>query len=56
MNKREKDLNKKEILNKEELFMELKHEYDSKRGLWCIDRDPQDVSIDFIRRNCFQLE
>lgn len=33
----------------------LQHEYDSTRGLWCFDRDPKDVSIEWIRKNSFQL-
>ena len=33
----------------------LQHEYDSTRGLWCIDKDPKDVDIEWIRRNAFQL-
>lgn len=33
----------------------LQHEYDSTRGLWCVDRDPKEVDIDWIRRNAFQL-
>ena len=35
---------------------ELQHDYDSTRGLWCIDRDPKDVDIEWIRKNAFQLE
>jgi hypothetical protein len=34
----------------------LQHEYDSTRGLWCIDRDPKEVDIEWIRRNAFQLK
>lgn len=33
----------------------LKHEYDSTRGLWCIDRDPNGVDLIWIRKNAFQL-
>jgi len=33
----------------------LRHEYDSTRGLWCIDKDPNDVDIEWIRENAFQL-
>ena len=33
----------------------LQHEYDSTRGLWCIDKDPKDVDIEWIRENAFQL-
>ena len=25
-------------------------------GLWCIDRDPKDVDVKWIRRNAFQLK
>ena len=34
----------------------LRHEVDSTRGLWCIDRDPRDVGIGWIRANAFQLK
>ena len=34
---------------------ELQHEFDSTRGLWCIDRDPATVDLDWIKENCFQL-
>ncbi len=34
----------------------LQHEYDSTRGLWCIDRDPKEVDIEWIRDNAFQLK
>lgn len=34
----------------------LLHEYETTRGLWCIDRDPKDVDIDWIRANAFQLQ
>ena len=34
----------------------LQHEYDSTRGLWCIDRDPKEVDIEWIRKNAFQLK
>jgi len=33
----------------------LQHEYDTTRGLWCIDRDPKEVDLDWIRENAFQL-
>ena len=33
----------------------LKHEYDSTRGLWCVDINPSFVDIEWIRNNCFQL-
>ena len=38
-----------------EIKKDLQHEYDSTRGLWCIDRDPKDVGIEWIRGNAFQL-
>ena len=34
---------------------ELQHEYDTTRGLWCIDRNPAEVDYDWIKRNAFQL-
>jgi len=34
----------------------LQHEYDSTRGLWCIDKNPNDVNIEWIRKNAFQLK
>ena len=33
----------------------LKQKYDCTRGLWCVDKDPSTVSIQWIRDNCFQL-
>ena len=33
----------------------LRHEYDSTRGLWCIDKDPKEVDLEWIRKNAFQL-
>jgi len=33
----------------------LQHEYDSTRGLWCIDKNPNEVDIEWIRKNSFQL-
>jgi len=41
--------------NDPELKIALLHEYDSTRGLWCIDRDPKEVDIDWIRKQAFQL-
>ena len=35
---------------------ELQHEYDTTRGLWCIDRNPEEVDYDWIKRNAFQLK
>ncbi len=34
----------------------LEHEYVSTRGLWCIDRDPKEVTHDWIKKNAFQLK
>ena len=49
-----------EMLEKEnkelkEKIKNLQHEYDTSRGLWCIDKSPQDVSIEWVRENAFQL-
>jgi hypothetical protein len=35
---------------------QLQHEYDTTRGLWCIDRNPADVDYEWIKENAFQLE
>jgi hypothetical protein len=35
---------------------ELRHEYDTTRGLWCIDRNPADIDYEWIKGNAFQLE
>jgi len=32
------------------------HEYDTTRGLWCIDRNPADVDYEWIKTNAFQLK
>jgi hypothetical protein len=37
-------------------YKQLKNEYDTTRGLWCIDRNPAEVDYDWIKRNAFQLE
>lgn len=37
------------------VLKQLQHEYDSTRGLWCIDKDPKEVDIEWIRKNAFQL-
>lgn len=34
----------------------LQHEYDSTRGLWCIDRDPKEIDYEWIKQNAFQLK
>lgn len=33
----------------------LQHEVDSTRGLWCVDKDPKECTLEWIRENCFQL-
>jgi len=33
----------------------LQHEYDTSRGLWCVDKNPNENDLDWIRSNCFQL-
>lgn len=43
-------------LSDEVLFKKYQHEFDSTRGLWCIDQDPTTVDIEWIRKNAFQLE
>lgn len=35
---------------------DLQHEYDSTRGLWCIDQNPNDVTHEWIKENAFQLK
>lgn len=44
-----------EVAQLKETVKKLQHEYDATRGLWCIDRNPKDVSIDWVRENAFQL-
>lgn len=49
-----------EILEREnkelkDAVKKLQHEYDTTRGLWCVDKNPQDVSIEWIIENAFQL-
>ncbi len=44
-----------EIKELKERVKKLQHEYDTSRGLWCIDKSPQDVSLEWIRENAFQL-
>lgn len=39
-----------------EWLAKLQHEYDSTRGLWCIDRDPSEVEHEWIKQNAFQLK
>ncbi len=35
---------------------ELQYYHDTTVGLWCIDQDPKDVNIEWIRTNAFQLK
>ncbi len=35
---------------------QLQHEYDTTRGLWCIDRHPAHVDYEWIKKNAFQLK
>jgi hypothetical protein len=38
-------------------FKEFQHEYDTTRGLWCIDRNPAEVDYEWIKkRNAFRLK
>ena len=34
---------------------QLQHEYDTTRGLWCIDRNPAEVDYEWIKDHAFQL-
>jgi len=38
------------------IIKELQHYKDSTSGLWCIDKNPNEVSLEWIRENAFQLE
>ena len=44
-----------EIQKLNETVKKLQHEFDTSRGLWCIDRNPNEVDLDWIRSNAFQL-
>jgi hypothetical protein len=37
-------------------FDDLQHFRDTAIGLWCIDKNPNEVDIEWIRRNSFQLK
>lgn len=37
-------------------YEQLLHYYDTTCGLWSIDRNPQEVDIEWIRKNAFRLE
>ena len=39
-----------------QLTSKIQHYHDITVGLWCIDRDPKDVDIEWIRKNAFQLK
>ena len=34
----------------------LRYYYNSTKGLYCIDRNPNEVDIEWIRKNAFRLE
>ncbi len=44
-----------EIKELKETVKKLQHEYDTSRGLWCVDKNPNDTDLGWIRSNCFQL-
>ncbi len=37
-------------------YKQLRHYYDTTIGLYCIDRNPNEVDIEWIHNNAFQLE
>lgn len=39
-----------------ENFKKLEHHYDTTIGLYCIDKNPKDVSKEWIEKNAFQLK
>ena len=41
-------------MNENPSYDDLRLYYDSTCGLWCIDRNPNDVDIDWIRKNAFR--
>lgn len=45
-----------ENAEKERDVKALRNFVDTSEGLWCIDHDPQDVSIEWIRKHAFQLK
>lgn len=47
--------NKEDMEEKKPTYEELLHYYHSTVGLWAIDRSPQEVSLDWICDNAFQL-
>ena len=50
-----KHLAKEDMEEKEPTYEELLHYYHSTVGLWAIDRSPQEVNLDWICKNAFQL-
>ena len=44
-----------ESLGQNELEV-LRHYYNSTKGLYCIDKNPNEVDIEWIRKNAFRLE
>ena len=50
-----KHLTKEDMEEKEPTYEELLHYYHSTVGLWAIDRSPQEVDLDWICKNAFQL-
>ena len=38
-----------------ERLKELEHYKDSTQGLWAIDRNPEEMSVEWIRKNAFRL-
>ena len=46
---------KTETKELKETVKKLQHEYDTSRGLWCIDKNPKDASLEWIIKNAFQL-
>lgn len=35
---------------------QLQYYYDTSMGLWCIDKNPKDIDIEWIRKHAFQLK
>ena len=50
-----KHLSKEDMEEKEPTYKELLHYYHSTVGLWAINRSPQEVNLDWICKNAFQL-
>jgi hypothetical protein len=45
-----------ENLRLDNKIRKLEHFKDTSVGLWCIDRDPKEMDVHWIRENCFQLK